>query len=245
MKKNSANDIQSMKGGRSINMLTCYDKQMAAILNQLDLLDLILVGDSLGEVLYGDPGTQLVSLEMMERHVQAVRRGAPDKHIVGDMPIFADKTVELALFSAKRLLASGADSVKIENASTEVLKSLVKNDIPVFGHVGLTPQSAASYRKHGKTDEEAKQILVDAKRHQDCGCFALVAEAIPETLCREISESLDIPLIAIACGKAGDGQVRVSQDVLGFDDKNRPYVEKKMQFSELARTALAELLKEF
>ena len=206
-------------------MLTVYDFPSAAMVDDLEL-DLALVGDSLGEVVYGLPNTQYVTMDLMARHVEAVARGMKQTHIVGDMPFASYGEENAALTHAQRLIDSGAHSVKLENPSDAVVRKLAAHGIPVMGHVGLTPQSILDYKKQGKDPESARRITEDALRLQNAGCFAVVIEAVPDALAGNISRGLTIPIIGIAAGAEVDGQVLVWHDLFGFDAKKRSYSPK-------------------
>ncbi len=223
--KRSPNSILMMKGQEKIAMLTCYDFPTARILNDLNL-DLVLVGDSLGEVLYGFPNTTLVTLELMLSHVKAVRLGLTNVHLMADMPFQTYEEPQTALRNAKKLIEAGADSVKLESPKTEVVKVLVENGIAVFGHVGLTPQTIHDYKKQGKDESSAQMIYQESLRQEAAGCFGLVIEAVPTELAEKITQALKIPTIGIAAGESCDGQVLVFHDVFGYDKKERSYSPK-------------------
>ena len=171
-----ADDIRRLKGRRRIAVLTAYDYPMALALDQVGL-DVILVGDSLGEVELGYDSTRAVTLEMMEHHVRAVANGATRTHITGDMPAGSYDTPAQAVRTAQALVAAGAHSVKLEGALVEQVTAIIGEGIPVMGHVGLLPQTAeGGYRKHGKTLEEAERLVEDSIALDAAGCFAIVIE---------------------------------------------------------------------
>lgn len=229
MKK--ASDILEMKRNRPVTMVTCYDYPTARALKKTDL-DLILVGDSLAEVVYGYENTTFITIDIMLRHTEAVSRAETNKHIVGDMPAGTYDTPELAVSNARKFIEAGAHSVKCENPQTNVLKALKENHIQVMGHIGLTPQTIHDYKKQGKTRESAQKIIEDAKRLTDNGCYALVVEAVPADLGREITRIVSIPTIGIASGNATDGQVIVLNDLLGTAEEERSYVKKIFHFHD-------------
>jgi 3-methyl-2-oxobutanoate hydroxymethyltransferase len=219
-------DILEMKGREKIAVLTGYDFPTARILDEMNL-DMVLVGDSLGEVLYGFPNTTLVDMLLMLRHVKAVRLGLKKTHLMADMPFASYDEPNEALTNAVALKRAGADSVKLENPTSEVVRILVENDIAVFGHVGLTPQTIHDYKKQGKDAESAKRILDDSLRLEAAGCFGMLIEAVPDELAREITSRLAIPTVGIAAGPHCDGQVLVFHDVFGYEEKERSYSPKR------------------
>ena len=168
--------------------------------------------------------TTEVTIKKMFLHTKAVSRGAKQTHIIGDMHYKTYETPKDALFSAKKLLSAGANSVKLENPRTSVVDMLVNHGVDVCGHVGLTPQTQHRYEKQGKTKDSKIKILEDAKRLEKVGCYAIVLEAVVSDLAKEITDNLKIPTIGIASGKDCDGQILVHYDLLGFDDKKRAYV---------------------
>lgn len=229
MKKMVDNFIK-MKGKQSIAMLTAYTFPVARCLEQAGI-PIILVGDSVGIVEMGFKSTREVTIEHMEYHVAAVRRGAPNTHVIGDMPYESDKTPELALLNARRLIAAGADSVKLEGAKVNIIAHLVDNGVAVIGHSGLTPQTAKNYKKVGLQDEEANRIFEDSKQIQDAGAFMLVLEHIPTELGKNLTEKLNIPTIGIGAGPNCDGQVLVVNDVLGLGDYWPPFSKQYKQLN--------------
>ncbi len=218
--------IRSKKGIDRIIMLTAYDCQMGKLLEEAGV-DLILVGDSLGMVFQGNRDTKQVSMRDMIYHVKAVAKGAKNTPIVGDMPINSYSTAEEGLENAKRFLAAGADGVKIEGNPEGIAEALVKNDIPLMGHVGMLPQMAETYRVKGKTPEEAEKIYGDASSLDKLGVFSIVLECIPESLAKRITERLLTPTIGIGAGKYCDGQVLVINDMLGLDQSFKPKFVKR------------------
>lgn len=223
--KLSSTEIQSSKGEQRLASITCYDFPMACAMDKSPLIDFILVGDSLGEVLYGFSSTRKVTIEMMKDHTYAVAKGAPNKHIVADMPYNTYENPQYALKNSNILLEAGADSVKLENPRDEVLSILIDNKISVCGHVGLTPQTILDYKKQGTTQESAQEILADSKRLAKGGCYAIVLEAIPPHLASKITAEISIPTIGIAAGKDCDGQIIVHYDILGLTAVQKKYFQ--------------------
>ncbi len=209
-----AEAIRARKGGRRLAMLTAYDYPTALALDGCGL-DLILVGDSLGEVELGYDSTRAVTLEMIAHHVRAVRNGVRSTHLVADMPVDTYRDPEEALATGRLLVDAGADSVKLEGAMVAQVRALVEAGIPVMGHVGLLPQTAGSYRRQGTTPGDADRIAADAVALDQAGCYSIVIEAVPPELARRITAEVACPTIGIAAGTDADGQVLVSTDLLG------------------------------
>lgn len=228
--------------GDKISMVTCYDFWSAQILNHSNI-DTLLVGDSLAMVMHGFPSTVHATVDMMETHVAAVRRGAPDKFIVGDMPFLAARSgVETAMQAVGRLMRAGCNAVKIEGAAgqLDLMSHIVESGVPVMGHLGLTPQSIEAlggHRVQGRQDEAAQKILDDALAIEKAGCFGMVLECVPASLGRQISREVRIPTIGIGAGPDTDGQVLVLQDLLGMTVGFKPkflrhYMQGACQLTE-------------
>ncbi len=216
--------FKDKKDKEPICILTCYDYTFARLLNESPI-DVLLVGDSLGMVVQGHPSTLPVSLEEMIYHTKSVRRGAPDKFVVLDLPFLSYQvSLEEGIRSAGRAMKeSGADAVKIEGAtsrSLDLIRYLTEIGIPVMGHLGLTPQSfqvLGGYRVQGREPGSSEKMKQDAKRLEEAGAFALVLEMVPELLGKSITESLSIPTIGIGAGRFTNGQVLVLYDMLGLN----------------------------
>jgi 3-methyl-2-oxobutanoate hydroxymethyltransferase len=219
----TAAEIRRRKGGERLAMLTAYDYPTALALDGCGL-DLMLVGDSLGELEIGEGSTRAVSLEMMAHHVRAVRNGTSRTHLVADMPADTYRSAREAVASARVLVAAGADSVKLEGAMPAQVRAMIAARIPVMGHVGLLPQTADSYRRQGTTQESADAIAAAARVLDDAGCYAIVIEAVPSGLAKRITEEVGSPTIGIAAGPDCDGQVLTSTDLLGLLPDHPPFV---------------------
>ena len=217
-----ANELKQLKGKRKVTVLTAYDAQMARIQDNAGV-DVVLVGDSLGMVVLGYDNTRHVTMNDMIRHTGAVSRGVEKAHIVSDMPVNSFKTSEDAVRNAKALLDAGADSVKIEGRSIDAISALLKEGIPVMGHVGLLPQTAEVMKVKGKKKSEAEQIIEDAKALDDLGVYAIVLECIPAKLGAKITKIVNAITIGIGAGVDCDGQVLVVNDMLGME---KGYVPK-------------------
>ena len=218
-------DISRMHAdGERIPMLTAYDYPTARILDDAGI-PMLLVGDSLGQVMLGYDSTVRVTMEEMLHHTRAVVRGTRRALVIGDMPFLTYSSVDEALANAGRFLQdAGAQAVKIEGGvrSARIIEGLVKAGIPVQGHIGWTPQSAGGLggkvRVQGKTREAARALLADAVSVQDAGAFSIVLELVPEQLASLITSRLRIPTIGIGAGPGCSGQVQVVTDLLGFGD---------------------------
>ena len=221
--------------GEKITMFTCYDYSSAKLLSETDL-DVILVGDSLGNVIQGLDNTMPVTIEDMIYHTRAVRRALPDIFIVTDLPFLSyhvskEDTVRNA---GKIMKESGTNAVKLEGGAEIIdsVKALIAAKIPVMGHLGLTPQSFqifGGFKVQGKDYNTAKRIIEDALLLESAGVFAIVLEGVPEKLATLISKMLKIPTIGIGAGNNTDGQVLVFQDALGINQGKLPRFVK--QFS--------------
>lgn len=216
--------MEMKERGEKIVTLTAYDVLFARILEEQGV-DLILVGDSLGQVVLGYDTTIPVTLDEMLHHGRAVRRGAPDTFTVLDLPFLSYQAGEAdAVRSAGRVLKEdAAHAVKVEGADEKTCSSIsrmVEVGIPVMGHVGLTPQSIhtlGGYRVQGRDGEGARRVREGARALQEAGCFAIVLELIPAPLAAEVSQALEIPTIGIGAGPHCDGQVLVLPDALGLN----------------------------
>jgi 3-methyl-2-oxobutanoate hydroxymethyltransferase len=237
MKKQNIRKIKKSKlqnGFNPLQMLTCYDYQSAQMLNETPI-DMILVGDSLGNVMLGYDTTIPVSLDEMLVFSKAVRRGAPDKFIVADLPFGTYATKKDGIKNAIKLFQqSQCEAVKLEGGHKKTLKlirSLVETGVPVMGHLGLTPQSVhqlGGYYTHGKNKSSAELLIESAFELQKAGVFALVLECVTEDVANEITRNLSIPTIGIGSGPKTDGQVLVINDLLQMGKFTPPSFCKPM-----------------
>jgi 3-methyl-2-oxobutanoate hydroxymethyltransferase len=251
-KKKTILDIQHMKPeGRKIAVLTAYDYSFARLMDSVGI-DMILVGDSVGSVISGYENTLPVTMEEMIYHSRAVVRGTREALVVTDMP-FLSYQVDLreGRLNAGRLIKEGgAQAVKLEGGQNMAvtIRAIVEMDIPVVGHIGLTPQSIhrmGGYRVQGKKEAQAQQLFADAHAVQEAGAFALVLEGIPASLAGKITESLSIPTIGIGAGVQCDGQVLVIHDILGLCEKYSPkFVKKFADVSGIIRRGIEEYIHE-
>lgn len=216
-------DLKRMKrDGENIPMITAYDYTSAQLVERAGI-PLILVGDSLGQVVLGYDSTVPVTMDDMIHHIKTVVRGTERAHIVGDLPFLSYHTsVFDALRNAGRLLKEGgAQSVKLEGGQNQApaVNRIVASGIPVMGHIGLTPQSVnqlGGYRVQGKSLKAAVQLMEDARALEEAGAYAIVLECVPAPLARMISERVAIPTIGIGAGVGCDGQVQVFHDLMGL-----------------------------
>jgi 3-methyl-2-oxobutanoate hydroxymethyltransferase len=219
----SPSEIRARKGGARLAMLTAYDYPTARALD-LAGLDILLVGDSVGEVELGYDTTRAVTPEMMAHHIRAVRNGVSHTHVCGDMVAGSYATPGTAVESARALIDAGADSVKLEGAMVDQVRAIIAAGIPVMGHVGLLPQTADSYLRHGTEPDEAARILADAVALDEAGCYAIVIEAVPPELAARITTAVGAPTIGIAAGRETDGQVLVVHDLIGLSPEPPAFV---------------------
>ncbi len=234
---------------RPLQMLTCYDFQTAQLLNDTSL-DLILVGDSLGNVVLGYETTVEVSLEEMCIFSAAVKRGAPDKFVVVDLPFGSYATFEKGIESAVTLFQkSKAEALKLEGAFDYQLKLITRLNeigIPIMGHIGLTPQSIhqqGGYYTHGKKKEGAERIMKEALALQEAGAFAVVLECVEPKLSESITKILNVPTIGIGSGAKTDGQVLVINDLLKMGKSDAPgFCDPIANFYQLKKGSIESYL---
>ena len=233
MSQQTTKTIRARKGKKKIAMLTAYDYPTATILDQAGV-DVLLVGDSLGNVVLGFPNTLQVTLDMIIHHTQAVARGTKNALVVADLPFGTyQASPSQAVENASKLLSQGqAHAVKLEGGKimAETVKRLVDVGIPVMGHIGLTPQSInelGGYFIHGKTSPEAQVLLEDAQSLEQAGAFAIVLECVEPELSKYITQNISIPTIGIGSGSDCDGQVLVIHDMLGFTTHKVPKFVKQ------------------
>ncbi len=226
-------DLLSRKGGAPLSMLTAYDYHTACTIDEAGI-DMILVGDSLGNVMLGYENTLAVTVEDMIHHGKAVCRGAKNTFVVVDMPFMSYQTsVSDAVRNAGRIMKeTNCQAVKLEGGAVyaERIKAIVEAGIPVVAHIGLTPQSVnmlGGYKVQGKTVEAAQHLIDDAKAVAEAGAFAITLECVPAALAKKVTESVPALTIGIGAGNGCDGQVLVYQDMLGYTDGFTPKFVKK------------------
>ncbi|MDP2717871.1 MAG: 3-methyl-2-oxobutanoate hydroxymethyltransferase [Candidatus Micrarchaeota archaeon] len=228
-----------------IAMVTCYDYAFAKALD--GVCDYYLVGDSAGMVVYGDEDTKSMDMPTLLRHVRAVCRGAGKTKVVADLPIGSYADIPLAQNNAAAFRKAGAFAVKLEGASDATLRAVraIRADMPVMGHVGLTPQLLDDYKVQGKDEKSAQRILEEALALQNGGCFAIVLECIPAALAQKITSLLRIPTIGIGAGPHCGGQVLVLYDLLGlYPDLKAKFVKPYADLAVEAKKAVSEYVQE-
>jgi 3-methyl-2-oxobutanoate hydroxymethyltransferase len=246
-----ASFLKAKKDGKKISMLTAYDYPMAKLLDEAGT-DCLLVGDSLGMVVLGYQTTLQVTVDDMIHHCKAVARGTKRAHITVDMPFLSYHiSVEESIRNAGRLIQEGgAHAVKIEGGSNVIdkIKAIVNAQIPVMGHLGLTPQSInmlGGYKVQGTNLLQAQKLIEEAELLQQAGVFAIVLECVPEKLAKLISEKLEIPTIGIGAGKYCDGQVLVTQDMLGiYSDFKPKFVKQYANLGDIINKASIQYITE-
>jgi len=241
--KLDATSLRNMKQQTPIAMLTAYTCPIARCLERAGI-PVLLVGDSVAMTEMGFANTREITIEHMAYHIGAVRRGAPQTHIIGDMPYNSDRNPCTGLLNARRLLAAGADSIKLEGPKYEVISHLVAADIAVVGHTGLTPQSATDFHKVGTTEAEARRVFEEALGIERAGAFMLVLEHIPATLASRITASVKIPTIGIGAGADCDGQVLVINDAVGLGDKWPPFSKQYAHISPIVEQVAKDFANE-
>lgn len=245
-RKLTAREIAARKGGTRLVMLAAYDNPVARLIEAAGI-DIILVGDSLGMAFQGHESTIPVTVDDIVYHTRAVKRGAPNTHVLADLPFLSyHQSDAQALANAGRLMQEGgADSVKLEGgvAVANRIRTLVTAGIPVCGHVGLIPQSVGvtgGYRVQGRDVDSAKQVIADAEAVAAAGAYAVVLEMVPAELAAMISQRITIPTIGIGAGADCDGQVLVASDVLGLDDRFAfRFVRRYAEVGKVISAALA------
>jgi 3-methyl-2-oxobutanoate hydroxymethyltransferase len=233
------------QAGQKVAALTAYDYPTTKILDEAGV-PLILVGDSLGMVVLGYPDTTLVTMEDMEHHVRAAARAHPRALLAADLPYGSYASPPDALANAKRLMAAGAEAVKAEGgvAVLESIRAIIAAGIPFLGHIGMLPQSVrveGGYRIKGKVDWERTSLLADARALTDAGAFAIVLELVEQGLAKQISEAIAIPTIGIGSGRDCDGQILVTNDLVGMFPWFTPrFITPKVQNAAHMKTAVTQ-----
>jgi len=243
--------LEAKQKGDKITMLTAYDYSMAKIVDMAGI-DAILVGDSLGMVVQGYQSTLQVTIDDIIYHCKAVSRGVNRALVVGDMPFLTYHNTEAeAVRNAGRLIQEGcANAVKLEGGKSmaNTIKAIIRAQIPVMGHIGLTPQSVniiGGFKIQGRQEEQAKQLIEDAIALQEAGVFAIVLEGIPAKLAKIISGKINIPTIGIGAGADCDGQILVVNDMLGmFNDFTPKFVKQYANVNEIINEAIHNYINE-
>jgi 3-methyl-2-oxobutanoate hydroxymethyltransferase len=247
----NANEIKSLKGRRKITMLTAYDYPMAELIDKAGI-DMILVGDSLANVVLGLDSTTKVGMPEMLHHAKAVSRAVKNALLIGDMPYDSYQlNPEESVKNAERFITeAGCQAVKLEwfEHCLKVAEQIIKAGIPVMGHIGLTPQTIdkiGGFKVQGKDAEAAQRLLEQAKELEEKGCFAIVLECVPDKIAGFISSQITIPTIGIGAGVHCDGQVLVIHDMLGLFARYTPkFVKKYANLSPLITQAVEDFKQE-
>ena len=224
-------------------MITAYDYTLAALAAESDV-DCVLVGDSLSMVMHGHSSTIAATVDLMTLHTAAVARAVKDRLLVGDMPFLSmRKGLGPAMEAVEKLSRAGAQAVKAEGLEghEEIISHIIKSDIPVMGHIGLTPQSVnkfGGYKTQGRDQASAERLAAQAQKLERLGCFALVLECVPEKLAERITGLLKIPVIGIGAGPFTDGQVLVMHDMLGLYGAPPSFVKKYLDGRRLVVNAI-------
>ena len=239
------NKLLQKKNKSKIVCLTAYSKNVASILD--NHCDLVLVGDSLGSVLYNYKSTRQVSLDTMIEHSKSVKLGIKKSLMVVDMPHNTYRNSKEALKNAKIIISkTKCDAVKLEGGKkvAQIIKTLVKNKIPVMGHLGVLPQSAKNFRFKGKNVAEQNKILSEAKLLESSGVFSIVLECVESSLAKKITEKINIPTIGIGASSNCDGQVLVTDDLIGLNPINLRFVKKYSNISKEITKAVSNYSKD-
>jgi 3-methyl-2-oxobutanoate hydroxymethyltransferase len=248
-KKVTVPAIRAMKGKSRIGMLTAYDYPSARVADAAGA-DILLVGDSLAMVVLGHADTLSVTVDEMLHHTRAVVRGTKSALIVGDMPYLSyHVSIEESVRNAGRFMQAGAHAVKVEGAKAsrlETIAAILDAEVPVMGHIGLTPQSVnamGGFKLQGKNADDARRLIDEAAALERVGCFSIVLEGVPSELAAIITEHITIPTIGIGAGPSCDGQVLVFHDVLGIYDGHTPkFVRQYAHIAQEMQSALETFL---
>ena len=243
---NKIKKIVNKKNKSKIVCLTAYSKNIAEIID--NHVDIILVGDSLGSVLYNYNTTRKVNLKMMLEHTKSVRMGVKKSLLVIDLPYNTYRNKSEALKNSKKAIReTKCDAVKIEGGIKikEIVRHLVKNKIPVLGHIGITPQTVkGKFKSKGKTETEKRKLINDAKELEKSGAFAIVLECVYGNISKKITNLIEIPTIGIGASVHCDGQVLVTDDILGLTNAKIKFVKKYTNVKKIINSAVLKFKKE-
>jgi 3-methyl-2-oxobutanoate hydroxymethyltransferase len=238
-------DLIKKKNKSKIVSLTAYSKNIASIIDKY--CDIVLVGDSLGSVLYNFSSTKKVTLEMMIEHSTSVRMGVKKSLMVVDMPYETYKNPNEALKNAKKIISkTKCDAIKLEGGKkvVQIIKTLIKNKIPVMGHLGVLPQSATNFKFKGKEIAERKIILRDSKLLEEAGVFSIVLECVESSLAKEITKTVKVPTIGIGASAYCDGQVLVTDDLIGLNKIKARFVKRYSNIEKQINDAVLKFKKD-
>ena len=238
-------DLIKKKNKSKIVSLTAYSKNVASIIDKY--CDIVLVGDSLGSVLYNFSSTKKVTLDMMIEHSKSVRMGIKKSLMVVDMPYGTYKNPNEALKNAKKIISkTKCDAIKLEGGKkvVQIIKTLIKNKIPVMGHLGVLPQTATSFRFKGKEKTERKIILRDSKLLEEAGVFSIILECVESSLAKEVTKTINIPTIGIGASIYCDGQVLVTDDLIGLNKIKARFVKRYSNIEKQINDAVLKFKKD-
>ena len=238
-------DLIKKKNKSKIISLTAYSKNVASIIDKY--CDIVLVGDSLGSVLYNFSSTKKVTLDMMIEHSKSVRMGIKKSLMVVDMPYGTYKNPNEALKNAKKIISkTKCDAIKLEGGKkvVQIIKTLIKNKIPVMGHLGVLPQTATSFRFKGKEKTEKIIILRDSKLLEEAGVFSIVLECVESSLAKEVTKTINIPTIGIGASIYCDGQVLVTDDLIGLNKIKARFVKRYSNIEKQINDAVLKFKKD-
>lgn len=245
---------QKKQSGEKITVITCYDYTSACITAETDV-DAILIGDSVAMTMHGEQDTVAATTDIIALHVLAVKKGAPNKFIIADLPFLSYRQgLSEAVRAVQVLMQAGANAVKLEGVAGNegLIRHLVDSGVPVMGHIGLTPQfvnAFGGYTVQGKTQQAEERLLTEAISLQAAGCFSLVIECVPTAVAKKITHAVTIPTVGIGAGNVTSGQVLVWQDFLGLNQSFKPkfvkqYVDGYNIFKSAINTYCAEVKNE-
>ena len=238
-------DLIKKKNKSKIVSLTAYSKNVASIIDKY--CDIVLVGDSLGSVLYNFSSTKKVTLDMMIEHSKSVRMGIKKSLMVVDMPHNTYRNSKEALKNAKKIISkTKCDAIKLEGGKkvVQIIKTLIKNKIPVMGHLGVLPQSATNFKFKGKETSERKIILRDSKLLEEAGVFSIVLECVESSLAKEITKTIKVPTIGIGASAYCDGQVLVTDDLIGLNKIKARFVKRYANIEKQINDAVLKFKKD-
>ena len=243
--KSKLQRILKKKNKSKLVCLTAYSKNFSKILDKY--CDIVLVGDSLANVLYGMKNTHKVTLDMMIKHTMSVKSGLKKSLCVIDMPLNSYSNVQLAKKNAKKVMKkTKCDAIKIEsnNKNFSIIKALVKSNIPVMGHIGYTPQFKKKFKVAGSSEIEEKKLITEAKKIEEAGAFSIVLECVKKKAAKRITKILKIPTIGIGSSSSCDGQILVSDDMLGLSGFKPKFLKQYMNLNKIIEKGIQKYRRE-
>lgn len=243
--KSKLQRILKKKNKSKLVCLTAYSKKISEILDKY--CDIVLVGDSLANVLYGMKNTHEVTLDMMIKHTMSVKSGLKKSLCVIDMPLNSYSNIRLAKKNAKKAIKkTKCDAVKIEsnNKNFSIIKALVKSNIPVMGHIGYTPQYKKKFKVAGSSEIEEKKLITEAKKIEEAGAFSIVLECVKKKAAKRITKILKIPTIGIGSSSSCDGQILVTDDMLGLSGFKPKFLKQYMNLNKIIEKGIQKYRRE-